>query len=285
MAPRKTAKPAYEYPMCVRHLKGRKDSRLRQFFLCDACAELWSNDAFGGNQPLYVGERLKGFCQLCNARGNGIRMRSWFLCDICCRVASSIGRNYVAERAILDFWKAFVAPIFPSLILRQNDISALHPKRPTDQSATAPIDFLARDMNTGLDVFGIENKTGRSSIRDMSVFQLDVSDCDTILNDMNRLNIPAYLIHAQVLEQWEPPTMGFKIIGLWWSDVYTMAEHFKEMKNRRDEMRGAAYFNKKAFLPIDSFADALWGAKTWALVERFQRDGILPMYRQPANAQ
>ena len=280
MSMRRIAKPALVYPTCVRHLKGRKDSRLRHFFLCDQCAELWSNDAFDGNQPLHVGERLDGFCQLCNTRTNAVRMRSWFLCDICCRVAGSIGRNHVAEKAILDFWEASVLPRFRNLVLRQNDASALRPKRAADQRATAPIDFLVRDMTRDQDVFGIENKTGRSSIRDMSVFQLDVSDCDTISNDMERLQIPAYVIHAQVLEQWQhPPTVGFQTVGLWWSDVYIMAEHFKETRMRRDEMRGAAFFNKKAFLPIDSFPDALAGAKTWALVERFQRDGIAPMYR------
>lgn len=275
---RKSAPPAFVYPTCVRHLKPRKDVRLRHFFLCDICAERWSNEAFDGNQPLYVGEALNGYCQLCNVRANGIRMRTWFLCDICCRVAGSIGRNHVAERAILDFWEEVIIPRYPNLILRQNDSSALRPKRATDLSAVAPIDFLAHDTASGQDVFGIENKTGRSSIRDMSVFQLDVSDCDTIRNHMTKLQIPAY-IHAQVLEYWHPPTVGFKVIGLWWSDVYTMAAHFKEITTRRDEMRGAAFFNKKAFSPIDTFADALAGIKTWALVERFQREGIGPMYR------
>ena len=185
----------------------------------------------------------------------------------------------MAEQAILDFWEELVLPRFPNLTLTQNDSSSLRPRRETDQSAVAPIDFLARDTNTEMDVFGIENKTGRSSIREMSQFQLDVSDCDTIINDMRTLQIPAYVIHAQVLEEWRPPTVGFKAIGLWWSDVYTMAENFKSVRMRRDEMRGAAYFNKRAFLPIASLPDALKGEQDWALVERFQRDGILPMYR------
>jgi len=63
---RKSAKPVLEYPVCVRELKARKDARLRQFFLCDTCAKVWSVDAFNRNQPLYVGERVEGFCQLCN---------------------------------------------------------------------------------------------------------------------------------------------------------------------------------------------------------------------------
>lgn len=57
-----------------------------------------------------------------------------------------------------------------------------------------------------------------------------------------------------------------------------MAAHFKEIKTRRDEMRGAAFFNKKAFLPIETLAEALTGKNTWSLVERFQREGVVSMY-------
>ena len=161
----------------------------------------------------------------------------------------------------------------------RNDISSLRPRRDTDESGTAPIDFLAREARKKVNLFGIENKTGRSSIKEMSQFQLDVSDCDTILNDMRRLSIPAYIIHAQVLEVWQPPTMGFKIMGLWWTDVYCMAENFKSVKMRRDENRGAAYFSKKAFSEIDTFPDAVEGISGIALIERFKQEGIPTMYR------
>ena len=55
-------------------------------------------------------------------------------------------------------------------------------------------------------------------MKEMSQFQLDISDCDSIRNDMKRLGIPAYVIHAQVLERWLAPTVGFKAMGLWWSE-------------------------------------------------------------------
>jgi hypothetical protein len=61
-----------EYPTCVRHLKPRKDVRLRHYFLCDACTEQWRTEAFDGNEPLYVGERVEGYCLLCNRLQNGI---------------------------------------------------------------------------------------------------------------------------------------------------------------------------------------------------------------------
>jgi hypothetical protein len=156
---------------------------------------------------VYVGEKVKGYCLLCNSRKDGIKLRTWFLCDICDRVAKSIG-HHVAEQSILDFWQQRVRPKYPWLGLLQNDVPSLRPRRNTDESGVAPVDFLAVDERRKRKVFGIQNKTGRSSIQEMSQFQLDTSDCDCILNDMRALKIPMYVIHAQVLELWEPPSGG-----------------------------------------------------------------------------
>jgi hypothetical protein len=259
-------------------LKTRKDVRLRHFFLCDECANAWTSGPFAGNAPLYEGESVEGYCGLCNKQSRDIKLRTWFLCDICCCVAGSIGRNHVAEEAIIQFWQENVAPKYPTLTLVQKDISSLMPRRDTDLSASASIDFIVVDEDRKQTVFGIENKTGRSSINEMSQFQLDVSDCDTILNDMQRISAPAYVVHAQVLEIWEPPTMGFRIVGLWWSDVYTMSEHFKSIRTRRDEMRGAAYFGKKAFYPMSTFAHAIMDGDDYALLKRYEEQGPPQMY-------
>jgi hypothetical protein len=136
------------YPTCVRHAKARKDVRLRHYFLCDACAALWTRDAFAGSAPLYAGEQVNGYCMLCNQIVQ-VRMRIWFLCDICDRVANSIGRNPVAEPAIRAFWEANIKPRLPHLELIRNDI-ALRPRRDSDVRATAPLDFLARDTRTSM---------------------------------------------------------------------------------------------------------------------------------------
>lgn len=272
-------KVSVEYPMCVRHMKSRKDVRLRQFFLCDLCTRRWTKEAFDGNRPVWTGERLKGFCQLCN-RKKQVKPRVWFLCDICFRVAGSIARNHVAEKAILDFWRKKVEPRYPDLAIEQNDPSALRPRRDTDVSGEAPLDFLVRHKRTHQLLLGIENKTGRSSMREMSAFQLDLSDCDAILHSVQEQDVPAYVIHAQVLEIWDPPTVGFRTIGLWWTDMYLMSEHFRDVKMRRDERRGAAYFKKKAFQDIDTFPSALFteGGEI-ALAERYKREGAPALYR------
>ncbi len=246
MARRRTTGPKIEYPTCVRHLKRRKDVRLRHYFLCDRCTREWTTEAFEDNSPLWRSESVRGYCQLCN-NVRSVRLRSWFLCDICDRVARSIGRNHVAEKAIMDFWQEQVQPHHPHLVIEQNDVSALRPRRDTDVSGEGPLDFLVRDGRRGEVVLGIENKTGRSSIREMSAFQLDISDCDSILHHIRELDVPCYIIHAQVLEDWKPPTMGFRSVGLWWSDIYLMGEHLIDIRRGRVDLRGAAYFFKNGF--------------------------------------
>lgn len=235
----------------------------------------WQNEAFTDEKSLYDGERLDGYCLLCN-KLTRVRLRTWFLCDICHRVAGAIGRNHVAELGIVTFWNEQVKSNHRNWQLERLDVSSLRPRRDTDESGTAPIDFLVRDTQTGKHVFGIENKTGRSSIKDMSNFQLDLSDCDTIANDMERLKAPAYIIHAQVMEVWKPPTMGFHLVGLWWTDVYRMAEHFKSVKQRRDENRGAAYFGKKAFEEIGTLEKDISSDR---LLKQYKRQKPGPMYK------
>jgi hypothetical protein len=268
-----------EYPTCVRHAQPRKDVRLRHFFMCDDCAEKWVAGAFDGHQSLWNSERLSGYCLLCN-RHLKVRLRTWFLCDICWRVAGSIGRNHVAEKAIVEWWRNNVEAVHPHLVIVQNDESSLRPRRASAVSGESPIDFLIRDTRSEQIVLAIENKTGRSAIREMSAFQLDTSDCDCILFDVRKHGVPAYLIHAQVLERWEPPTVGFEAVGLWWTDIYQMAENFRDVRKRRDENRGAAYFKKKAFHEMTELVGAILDSDgELALVARYRRESIPDLYK------
>ncbi len=65
-----------------------------------------------------------------------------------------------------------MTPHLPNVELVRNDVAALRPRRSSDESATAPIDFIARDAVSKWNLLGIENKTGRSAVKEMSQFQL-----------------------------------------------------------------------------------------------------------------
>ena len=81
------------------------------------------------------------------------------------------------------------------------------------------------------------------------------------------------------LEQWRPPTMGFEAIGLWWTDIYLMSENFRDIRTRRDEQRGAAYFKKAAFRDMEELVTALFTPSgDLALVERFGCEGLPALY-------
>lgn len=59
-----------------------------------------------------------------------------------------------------------------------------------------------------------------------------------------------------------------------------MTEQFREVRMRRDEQRGAAYFSKRAFQNIETLSNALVSeAGELVLVERFRRDGVPRMYQ------
>jgi hypothetical protein len=97
---------------------------------------------------------------------------------------------------------------------------------------------------------------------------------------VRKYNVPAYLIHAQVLERWKPPTVGFEAVRLWWTDIYRLAENFRDVRMRRDENRGAAYFRKTAFGEMSELAAAMFdvnGKPT--LLERFRREGPPALYK------
>lgn len=278
MARAKRIVETHRHPVCVRHGRERKDVRIRHYFLCDECTERWTVGPFAGQRPDYEGEQLDGYCLLCNLERR-VRLRSWFLCDICDRVAKSIGRNHVAERAIEQFWEREILPHHPTLRLKRNDVSELRRRDETATSGESEIDFLVCEGESP--VLAIENKTGRSPIRGaggMSQFQLDKSDCDCITYGMNQYGVGAYVIHAEVLENWKPPTWGFYCRSLWWSDVYRMREGYSSRKMRRDEGRIAIYFRKTAFDPIGSFRESLYDGEDLRLVKLYEQQGAIALY-------
>jgi hypothetical protein len=91
----------------------------------------------------------------------------------------------------------------------------------------------------------------------MSQFQLDVTDCDDILNFVKRLRIPSYLFHVQVREDYQAPTSRKVGVNAWWISVADMRKAFIRTKNRQTEQRPAAYFKRSAFKSLADFPEHL----------------------------
>ena len=275
----------YASYVCARHGVPAKDATLSDLFLCDDCAAKWQAEAFGGQDPAYVGAPVGGFCLNCNVERPDVCLRQWFLCGTCERVARSIGRSVVAERYVMAQWDQGITPVTPHLHLRKTDEPTLRRReRDASETKTAEIDFAAQDEDEK-DAFGFELKTGRSHISGLaqvgsriSEFQLDTSDCDDITTVIDREGIPVYLLHVQVIDRAHPPTLEYKALAGWWTDVFRMAEHFKRIRVRPRETRNAAYYDTAMFEPLDTFAEHLRSGEYKKLAERLRREGIPDLY-------
>lgn len=269
----------YDIYTCVRHNAPRKDTSLSAFYLCDRCAGDIADGAFNGASPVFEGARLDGYCALCNRQLGDIRLRQWFLCGVCERVARSIGRGRVAAQHVLDWWNHNILPVASHLTLAQTDpvaLRAVSVDRSMDK-VTRP-DFTGIDRRTGEAVLVIELKTGRSPISGMSQFQLDTTDCDDILAVVREKLIPGYVLHAQVVEQFAPPTSYFKAVALWWTDIFAMTNAFVTVRRRQVEQRYAAFFNRRCFRPIESFIEQIRDQRYMELRDRILREGVPPLY-------
>ncbi len=272
----------YDVYVCVRHNSSRKDAALRSFYLCDECTSSFVEGAFHSAAPVYEGERLFGYCSLCNRRSDAIRLRQWCLCTTCERVARSMGRGMVAAQYVLDWWESNILPISPALELQQTDPPILRARgdRKTEGPKECRADFTATERSTALDALTLELKTGRSPIgAGMSQFQLDTTDCDDILTVVREKLVPGYIIHAQVVEQFDPPTSFYRAVGLWWTDVFRMGEAFQSVRRRQTEQRYAAFFKRSAFSAMETFVEEIRSERYRELSSRLRADGLPEMYR------
>lgn len=274
----KLAKTVTEYPECYRHGGRQRDVKLRHIFMCDTCAALWIKDVFEGRPSIYDGESMFGYCLICNAPEGQVRMRTFPLCEQCWKVAIGIGRNHEAEQSIITFWNDQIQPRVPHLELVQTDLSVLRRRGGFEKSATAPVDFIVQVRETKNALVGIEGKAGPGSIAEIPRFQLDKSDCDTILNEMAAKNLPVYVIQSQVLQIWKVPTTGHRTAGLWWTDPYRMGKHFENVFARQDERKLAVNFGRAAFRDIGSFSDDICAPTEPRLVTEFRAKGMPVMY-------
>jgi len=253
----KVASSSFEYK-CARHNSVRADSKLVGLFLCDECAVLFKNKLFSGIDPAFIYSMVTGYCSYCGKQKQ-VREHFWFLCNICERIVKSYAAEQAATAFLSEWWNRSSQSdnILKKIELRRTDPVRLmsfeeHQKWRASPHESNP-DFTAILSSTNEKLFAIEMKTGRSSIKRMSAFQLDVSDCDDILSFVKELKIPSYLFHVQVVEQYSPPTFRKVAVNAWWISVIDMETAFREVRIRQREQRPAAYYRKTAFKPLESF--------------------------------
>lgn len=269
---------------CVRHGQPRGDTNLESLFLCDDCATKFKDNAFVGKEPEYVGPYVRGYCSHCNKNLENVCLRQWFLCAVCTRVVKSIGRSVVADNYVQEWWQKNVKPHFPHLDLRLTDPPELQSYADRSQVKESQVDFSCINTQSKETIFSIELKTGRAHISGSSIgskmgqFQLDNSDCDDILAVAHREQLPIYLAHAQVIDRASPPTIYYAGVGLWWTDLFSMRDHFTGSRTRPRETRSAGYYNIDMFNDMDLFIEHLRNNGPEKYKARLKSEGIPELY-------
>lgn len=252
------ARDPYEPYECARDSRKVRDAELRSYFLCDVCRDAYTQQAFDGREPEWVSsERPEGYCCNCNERGS-VGLSQWFLCGTCDRVMRSIGRGRAAAKFVAASWaEAFRGT--SALSLRETDPIELRRRgRRSDADRVATADFVA-ELPDGEAVLGVELKSGRSALpgggigAPMRQFQLDTTDCDDISVAAVKLDVPVFLLHAQVIGRAHAPTERFDGVGLWFARPWALRDTFDSVQERPTETRDAAYFKTGAFRPFTEF--------------------------------
>ncbi len=278
--PRRAPQPnPFEY-RCARHNSVRADSRLVGLFLCHEC-----NKLFSGIVPAFSYSPVTGYCSYCGKQKQ-VREEFWFLCGICERIVKSYAAEQAATSFLSDWWvrAAKSDEWLKNVEFRRTDPVRLmsygeHQKWRQSPHDSNP-DFTGVNSKTENKLFAIEMKTGRSSIKKMSAFQLDVSDCDDMLSFVKVLRIPSYLFHVQVLEEYLPPTFRKVAVNGWWMSVFDMERAFKEIRMRQREQRPAAFFKRTAFKPLDAFL-AHVKSEEMAAIKKELKSRLPQLYKMP----
>ena len=249
---------------CARHQNSQTCRFVAHLFLCDGCAVKLQHECFNDRPPFYQGLSVDGYCGLCNQRQQ-VLLRQWFICQICLGVVLSYPKSFAASQSVHNFWESKVRPVLPRLRLDETDTVRLEPFTPgrrsqrTKAATVKTLDFSVLDdsINSETPAFFIELKAGPGSIEEMKEFQLDLNDSNDIANVCNASGVPAYIFHAQVVDEYLPPTRRSIAKGLWWSDCFTLGENLIKVAARRGEDKYAGYYRPTAFSPIATFVDAL----------------------------
>lgn len=271
---------SYDIYTCVRHQKPRKDVGIVTLPLCEDCAKGLIKGGFNSAQPVYEGAPLNGWCCQCNLKKPNVKFRQWYLCGICERVTRSIGRGKVASSYLQNWWNENIAKLTEPIVLVETDAPILRSYGSNKGEESVNPDFIGFDKDINRELLTIELKAGRSPISGMSQFQLDTTDCDDILTVVKGKELPALVVHVQVVEQYDPPTSYFKGVGIWWTDIFRMAKAFKSCRRRQTEQRFAAYFDRKCFEPIYTLPDFISSDGLKNLKEMMEKDGIPELYSE-----
>ena len=266
---------------CARHQNSATTRFVANFFLCDDCSDRLQAEVFNGRPPLFKGLHVEGYCGLCNEL-TATDLRQWFVCPICLNVVLSYPKGFAASRFVHDFWGHEIAADFPDLVLEELDEVKLEPFVPGKRSArrkgavAQALDFRVsrRSGDTAEPLFCIELKAGPTAVSEMSEFQLDVNDFNDIASGCNALGLPAYVFHVQINDDYMPPTRRSVARDLWWTDVWTLDESRKAIRQRRGEDKRAGYYRPAAFRERQSFAAELAGRGYETLCERLKSSPI-----------
>lgn len=258
---RDTLAPTSEwFEKCARHTTKHTARTLQHIYLCDPCAEGLVREALNGRPFIYHGETVHGYCGLCNERSE-VTLRQHFACIPCWALISSYQKGFVASQAVHKIWQRAIQPGHPELSLAETEPVRLEPyqrqaksKREAAKTLTT-LDFTA--SKAGVVLFHVELKSGPASIDEMKEFQLDVNDYEDIIGASCFTGIPTYIVHVQLRMVYDPPTRGVEAVGVWWTDFKTLRENLLAVRQRRGEDKDAAYFNRGAFQPIDTFSEEI----------------------------
>lgn len=291
--PKELLTPNSEYwEKCARHQNLTTTRFVAHLFLCDPCTDRLQHECFNDRPPIYEGLPVDGYCGLCNKQLRPM-LRQWFVCPICLNVVLSYPKTFAASQFVHHFWDSTVRREFPNLRLEEREIVQIEPFVPgrrsqkTKAETIETLDFCVVDQSAASNqpLFYVEMKAGPGSIEEMREFQLDVNDSNDIANVCNRTGHPAYVFHVQVLEDYTPPTRRSVANGLWWTDIFTLAENLKTVKARRGEDKDAGYYDPRVFKAKEEFLEEIRAQRYLQLRERLSTNP-LPVHAgraKPAN--
>lgn len=237
--------------------------------------------ALHGTPPAFRDFATRGFCGLCGRQQEGA-VTQWFLCPTCRGVLGSLSKARIAASFFETSWSAAAADHGLAWTAKPVDVVEPRPyEAPRRRREPAShLDYLIVKQPSGERVAWVEMKTGRSALSEMQTFQLDCSDCDDIINTVRQSGLPAYVCHVKITQQFLPPTSGFRGTAVWWTDLYSLAEHFlkTQMRRRWDGGKTAAHFAPDCFQPLDALFAALKECHAAHLAKRLATEGTPDLY-------